>query len=759
MTDRPEIVRRRQTAYWVTGVGLTVLLLLGHGSEWRGGAELHTVMEAVSTMLAMTVGAMALVRYYSKPETLFLFIGAGFLGTGFLDGFHTIVTSSYFKPMMPSDLPALIPWSWVASRQFLSIIIFLSYLAWVRESKFDNGDRISAQTVYLGSAVFTIASFLFFVFAPLPRAYYPEFFFHRPEEFAPALFFLLALIGYLRKGHWRSDAFEHWLVLSLVVGLVSQAVFMSHSGVLFDFEFDAAHTLKKVSYICVLTGLLINIYVTYRREMLTSQSLANSESRVQAIVDTVIDGIITIDEKGVVATFNPAAEYLFGYTASEVINQNVKMLMPSPYHDNHDGFLHAYRTTRDAKIIGIGREVVGRRKDGSTFPMDLAVSETNISGAVHFIGIVRDITERKQAETAKAEFISTVSHELRTPLTSIKGALGLIRTGVVGDLPEKLGKMLDIAYNNSDRLIRLINDILDIEKIESGKMEYTMEPVAVGRLLEQAMEENKGYGDEHGVRFVLSGEHQTVTVKGDQDRLMQVLANLMSNAAKFSPKDGDVEIALIDQDQSVRITVTDHGPGIPEEFRNKIFGKFLQADSSDTRQKGGTGLGLNITRAIVEHHDGLIGFESELGKGATFYVDLPKLIEVDAESPTPLNSSDDDLAHILHVEDDQDILDIVSSVVTDYAVTTSAKTLAQARLLLAQEDFDLVILDIVLPDGKGEELLPLPARKDDAPTPVVIFSVTDTAEIVTQEAHAILIKSRTSNEMLLKTIKSAINGG
>ena len=242
------------TTFWIVGLGLMLGYAAMRGSIWTGGAQLHTVMEAVATLLALIVGAMALVRFYAKENNTFLFIGTGFLGTAFLDGYHAIVTSAFFKPFMPSDLPALIPWSWVASRQFLSIFMILSILAWLREQKLGESGRIRENTVYVFATLFTLASFLFFAFVPLPRAYYPEIVFHRPEEFLPALFFAMALVGYLRKGEWRHDTFEYWLVLSLIIGFISQAGFMSFSGQLFDMEFDAAHLLKKVSYVCVLTG-------------------------------------------------------------------------------------------------------------------------------------------------------------------------------------------------------------------------------------------------------------------------------------------------------------------------------------------------------------------------------------------------------------------------------------------------------------------------------------------------------------------------
>ena len=237
--------------------------------------------------------------------------------------------------------------------------------------------------------------------------------------------------------------------------------------------------------------------------------------------------------------------------------------------------------------------------------------------------LVREINERKQAEKVKNEFTSTVSHELRTPLTSIKGSLGLIKSGAIGPLPDKQLSMINIAYANCDRLVLLINDILDMEKIEAGKMDFHMEPMEVVSLVEDAIEANQGYGEEHGVTFVKAVMDEKILANGDRNRLMQVLSNLMSNAAKFSPSEEQVELSVTHNGNTIRIAVKDNGLGIPDEFRESIFEKFSQVDSSDTRKEGESGMGLSITRAIVEQHGGVIDFDSEVGVGSTFFFTLP----------------------------------------------------------------------------------------------------------------------------------------
>jgi len=1655
MFNKLSVPRGRALAFWLVGISIASVSLFVHGTAWRGTSQLHTLMEVAATLLALFVGAMALVRHYTQKEVTFLFIGAGFLGTAFLDAYHAVVTSEYFRPFMPSDLPSLIPWSWVASRFFLSVVMFLSYVAWRRQFRLGEAGRIKEATVYLYMGAFTLASFLFFAFVPLPRGYFVEFGFNRPEEFVPAFFFLLALVGYLHKGEWRRDAFEYWVVLSLIIGFVNQAEIVSHSEQLFDLEFDLAHLLKKLSYICVLSGLLTSVFGAFKRAEGSARSLAQanvdlhreireraaadaalkqseerfrgaiaalqegfalydsddrlvicneqyikmhpaikdmivpgvtyeellkanarsglnalaigneeeyirdrlvlhrnpgeplyreltdgrwlfiqesrtpeggivsvetditdlkrseqalrqseqtlrdvmdavpalinikdtdsrylyknqfhadfyglakeagigevsrlvstrhgdrmralearvvengetlpfyddemadkngvmrnllvtkapltdlsgkvtgivtaaiditerkraeealrasearfrtlidsssygimviqnqiplyanqaladvygykspddvialgttrkliapeeleaaterhqkrmrgkpvdvdlvirgvkadgtknwvqlrsfpidwggeravcsirtditeriqaeealrasesrfralfesfnqgilvhrdhkalhvnpalvelygydsaeeilnlettqlliapefrdrsrhdsvlhegkqledrdyqglrkdgsvfwvhrrgflidwdgapamcsirtditerrraeealrsseqrfrtlidsssygiavhrsdnflfanqaladiygykspdevmaldstldlvapeergrikvrhkkhlegdesepdttarglkadgtlnwvrvrafgidwdgqraicsvrqditdqrqaeealrasearfrtlidsssqgilvhrrytplyanqaladlygyaspdeitgltstlnlstmggrqhrsgeegdadllargtkkdgariwvesrsfpidwdgepavcsirvdvterrnaeealreSEERVRTIVDSVVDGIITIDARGIIQTVNRSAIDIFGYSAGEMVGNNVRMLMPEPFRSGHDGYLANYLRTGKAKIIGIGREVEGLRRNGETFPMDLAVSDLKVSGGERmFVGITRDITERKEVDRFKNEFISTVSHELRTPLTSIRGSLGLINSGKAGKLPKKSQRLLDLAEKNTERLILLVNDILDMEKIASGKMVFNFDDVDIGELVEQSLEANKAYADGFGVDFVLVETVPGARIRGDRDRLLQVMANLLSNAAKFSPEEGEVRISVCRRGANVRVSVSDKGPGIPEEFRDDLFARFTQADTSNTREKGGTGLGLNITKSIIDRHGGRIDFETEIGAGTTFYFDLlaqdlneqngadhgkPErkaasasgrilIVEDDrdvakllsmmlseygfssdiapdagrAEALLKKNTYDamtvdivlpdhdglslirdlragpdykdlptiivsataDEARHemagsclgildwiqkpldqdrlretlmravktggqgpsrVLYVEDDKDLIEITTNLLKPMADILAVGTLKEARKHLRKDKFDLVIIDINLPDGSGLDLLPVLKRNGGSATPVVIFSAEEVGRDIAAEVEAALVKSRTTNKKFMETIKALI---
>ncbi len=455
--------------------------------------------------------------------------------------------------------------------------------------------------------------------------------------------------------------------------------------------------------------------------------LETSEKRQRSIVENMADGLITIDEQGLIQSFNSAACKMFGYQDNEVMGHSIKILIPESYHSKHDDYLDSDNQTDEQKILS--HEIEGLRKDGSIFPMELAINEMMVSGEKIFTEVVRDITERKQVDKMKNEFISTVSHELRTPLTSIRGSLGLLVNGMVGELPESANEMLKIASNNTERLLLLINDILDIQKIESGKMSFKFESVELKPFIEKAIVEHTEYGKQYGVTFVVSHMLENVRVFADKARLMQVMGNLLSNAAKFSHDGDNIEISVAaHQGDRLRISVTDYGVGIPEDFQHKLFERFTQSDSSDTRAKGGTGLGLSISKVIVKKHGGLINFISKEGIGSTFYIELPELIGDSISADSVITSlPNDNSACVLIVEDDPDVAALIRRMLAEAGFNSDiAYDAKQARQLLAKNKnyYRLMTLDIILPDEDGISLLT--SLRKDAETqnlPVVVLSV------------------------------------
>ena len=301
--------------------------------------------------------------------------------------------------------------------------------------------------------------------------------------------------------------------------------------------------------------------------------------------------------------------------------------------------VYSTKTVYDRHGVDFANDFLERAKpllDGTTHELNHEIEikgrfkEVNLQliesagGSARFVAIVRDISERRALEKNKDNFISTVSHELRTPLTSIKGSLGLVLSGAAGELNEKARQMLDIAHRNTNRLVLIINDILDLEKITAGRMEFHFEEMDMRDLISDAVHANEPYAERLGVKLECHGMDKPVKGYCDSDRIFQVMNNLLSNAAKFSERGGKVIVSLSETEDDVTIRVQDFGSGIPPEAQPGIFERFTQADSSDRRAKGGTGLGLNIVKAIVESHDGSVAFNSEVDVGTTFTVTLPK---------------------------------------------------------------------------------------------------------------------------------------
>ena len=358
-----------------------------------------------------------------------------------------------------------------------------------------------------------------------------------------------------------------------------------------------------------------------------ARTLEQQRREQAAIVACIADGILELDLDGVIILQNPAAERMLAAAPGELLGREVH---ETHHHHRADGTVYQvdecpiHATLRDG-VTRAARDDVFWRADGSSFPVEYASSALVDDRGVRRGAIVafRDISDRKELERMKGEFVSTVSHELRTPLTSIRGALGLALGGALGEIPPKARAMLESASRNSERLTLLINDILDLDKLESGALEFDVQRLDLGRVIRQSVDANEGYAARYDVRLVFFRPEESLTVLGDDHRLAQVMANLISNAVKYSPPGERVEISVEREGSGAKVVVRDHGPGVPEEFRDRIFSRFAQADGSDTRKRGGTGLGLNIARAIIERLDGRVGFANHADGGAMFYFTIP----------------------------------------------------------------------------------------------------------------------------------------
>lgn len=412
---------------------------------------------------------------------------------------------------------------------------------------------------------------------------------------------------------------------------LQEATGRRQDGTIFPVEISISETPieGRRLYTCIVRD------ITRRKQ--AQQALIETTSLQRAILDSANYSIISTDADGVIRTFNAGAARMLGYAPDEVVGRHT----PALIHDHHEvterarelseelghhvepGFESFVAKARNGAIDE--REWTYIRKDGTRFPVLLSITalHDDTGRLTGFLGVGSDITERRKIDRMKREFVSTVSHELRTPLTAIRGALGLIAGGMTGELSKRARELVEVAANNSDRLVRIINDILDIEKIEAGSMDFRFERQPILPIIQRSVAANAGYAEQAGIRLDLEAASDII-VYVDGDRLNQVVDNLLSNAIKFSPPGSVVDIHVLPTADGVRVSVRDQGAGIPEDFQPRLFSKFAQADGSDSRQRGGTGLGLAISRSIIDRHRGTMGYRSEQGKGSEFYFDLPR---------------------------------------------------------------------------------------------------------------------------------------
>jgi PAS domain S-box-containing protein len=368
----------------------------------------------------------------------------------------------------------------------------------------------------------------------------------------------------------------------------------------------------------VIGGVVAALDVTER--LAAERALRESEARFRAMADGLPLIVWVHDAAGRQEFVNHTFCEFFGVTPEQAAGEPWQLLMHPEDGAYIDEFLACVRERRpfhaEARVCNAAGE--WRYIESWGRPRFSASGEF-----LGFAGTSADITARKRLEQLKEEFVSTVNHELRTPLTSIVGALGLVQGGALGEPPAQIKEMCGIAHRNAARLVRLVNDLLDLDKLASGKMPFNIQQVSLAPLTEEVLATMRPYAEQFNVALAIRIEAPGAMVQADPDRLNQVLTNLLSNAVKFSPQGEAVTVGISGHQGSVRLTVTDRGPGIPETFRDRMFEKFFQVDASDSRAKGGTGLGLSICKAIIDRLGGRIGFESQVRRGTTFWFELP----------------------------------------------------------------------------------------------------------------------------------------
>jgi PAS domain S-box-containing protein len=462
-----------------------------------------------------------------------------------------------------------------------------------------------------------------------------------------------------------------------------------------------------------------------------------AEDRFRLAVESCPSSMVMTDDAGVIVLVNTETERLFDYQRDELIGQKMEILVPARLRSGYAQRRAALTRNPQPVRFGEGWNLFGRRRDGSEFPAEIGLNPIRAREGLFVLAVVIDISERKRMDRLKDEFVSTVSHELRTPLTSIAGSLGLLVGGAAGELPEGALRLIRIAQSNSQRLVRLINDILDTEKIETGQTVFKFRRIGARALVEQAIDANRGYADGFGVRARLDAA-PAGEIYVDADRMAQVLTNLLSNAIKFSPPDSEVAVGIEDRDGTIRITFRDRGPGIPDAFRPRIFEKFAQADATSERRKGGTGLGLSIARQIVLRLGGAIGFEDAPGGGTIFFVELPNWTQILARATDSGGSSR--ASRILLCEDDPDVAHALRESWRSLGFSIDfAHDPADAIARAEAASYALIVVDFDIPDGGTELIRSLRERPAIYKTPIIALCADEASAKANREVSGLNI--------------------
>jgi PAS domain S-box-containing protein len=618
-----------------------------------------------------------------------------------------------------------------------------------------------------------------------------------------------------------------------------------------------------------LAAILLVLWRARAQRFQESVAAFEAAERNATILNSTIDAILILNPSGTVETMNAAATQMLGYASDELERRDIGVILDiAPGH----GSFHKRIGLVDGQLSRSflpDRRVTHR--DGHEIAVDVAIGVMSLPSGDHLVVSLRDIAERKRIERVKDDLMSTVSHELRTPLTSIVGSLGLLRSGAAGEVSANASRLIDIAENNSRRLIRLINDMLDIDRIESGMLRMLREPLDLRKTLDQACLGGEGLAATRSITLNCHVPDQPVMVTGDSDRLLQVVTNLLSNAVRAAPPSSVIDLSIeLDDRRCAVLTVADRGPGIPPAFRDRIFGRFERAEQNDGSV--GTGLGLAISREIITRHDGRIWFEDRAGGGTCFRFTLPIsgsvaaiddeaprilvcsgdeafakamcaiiieegcLFEVakdedearacldrrryaalmvdlrlpprgalaftravrevraahgapilvvtakalqDGDGPSPLDVIDwinkpvdtERLAQalraalsrtrsrrpvVLHLDDDRDLLEVVSAALEAEAQIVSATDLPSARAVLHNVKPDAVILDLHLANADGTELIPFLVDADGLAIPTVIYSAQDVSEELALRVDAVLVKARGSIPDLKATLRRLV---
>jgi PAS domain S-box-containing protein len=607
-----------------------------------GKPDFWTVYSAPAFLVALLAGMLGLSQYAVSARRR-TDLARLVCDCVIVSGALFIITVTFFPQVLTNQssrsIALLLPMLDVVVATY-AILIFL---------RVGPSDRLVLGFLSGGTALYAAFDLSFIVLTSTR----PEFGYGSPLDAGWAAGYVLIALAALLPAACRQPTTDSPKELSPIVGTVTMYALVSLAAVL-SLLWSSA-TVRSLSLLWLLMVLAVGarqllLIVDNDRlrfgleQMVTDRTLELETAirRTELLLTSVGEGIYGVDRSGLVTFVNPAGARTLGQAAAELIGKSAHDTFHAPQDDGTpypEDRCYVTEAISEGTVTNAEADVYSRA-DGTTFPVEVTATQLSSGGYVGGAVVAfRDITQRLEVDRMKSEFVSMVSHELRTPLTSIRGSLGLLAGGAVGPLPHGALRMVSLALDSSARLTRLINDMLDIERIESGTMPMVIGEHSAGAMIEAATAQLQVLAAQVDVRLLVTAS--AGSVHADADRVVQTLINLLDNAIKFSPPGSTVEVASVVSGDFVDFRISDEGRGIPPEKLDSIFSRFEQVDSSDARDKGGSGLGLAISRSVIERLGGEIWAESVLGVGSTFRFTLPRSSS-DSDSWTPVST---DISH------------------------------------------------------------------------------------------------------------------
>ncbi|MDF1624316.1 MAG: MHYT domain-containing protein [Pseudohongiella nitratireducens] len=689
------------------------ILVHGHHNTWL--VLLSVLIAIIASTLALQLATLVRLARRNSTRQLALFSGAFTLGTG-IWAMHFIGMLSFVLPVAVNYDPTLTAISLLPA--FMASALALHILSTLQPTPL----VIAVGGLFVGAGIGAMHYTGMFAMELDGDMRFHLGWFLASIVVAVLLAMIALGVHYGMRRHLNLSTPVSLGLSGICMGLaISGMHYTGMAGV--HFVLDASVQGDHVSsptWLAISIGMaviVISIVVITTNGIMRYRELVNqaksSENRLRAIVDTAVDAIITIDESGKVLTFNRAAEILFGWAEEEIRGQNVKLLMPKEFSQNHDNYLLRYQQTLQGNLMDNRREVTAMRRDGSIFPVRAGVSKAHVDGNTVYVGILTDITTRvemeknlkaakaraEQAATARSTFLANMSHEIRTPMNSIIGFSELL---LDTELDSNQYRHTRIIHRSARSLLRLLNDILDTAKLDRNAIELEQRPFSLKQLVQETSEEIRLLADRKSIYLTVAYECPQQWFLGDAFRIKQVITNLLSNAVKFT-EEGGVIVSVTENKPGVSIVIKDTGIGIPKDRLETIFQPFSQSDVSMSRRFGGTGLGTTIAQKLVELMSGTIGVDSEEGSGSTFSIALPlKACDALQERRLTPKAEQDSGLSILAVDDVPENLELLSVNLAraGHTVDTATDGL-EAIQAYKTGHYDLVLMDVQMPNLDG----------------------------------------------------------